>query len=96
MEVSALQELTTGQDGQVRSVTVKLVLSGRVHSILCRPVQLLYPLKIRCKTTAINPDEPSHGSEPPEILESPQVVETMEPPPKEIFQRSSLIQEEHP
>lgn len=38
-----------GSDGQIRGATVKMASRNRQHILLCRPVQLLYPLEVRCE-----------------------------------------------
>jgi len=41
-KLGVVQSLLTGWDGQARAATVKLASSGRQHSVLRRPIQLLF------------------------------------------------------
>ena len=46
-----VQEVMMSCDGLKRAATIKIVSSNRQHTTLRRPVQLLYPLEILCKST---------------------------------------------
>ena len=51
MELGLVQEIMRGRDGQTRAAIVKVASRDRQHSILKRPIQLLYPLEIQCEST---------------------------------------------
>ena len=64
----------------MRVATARLASRGRQHSILCRPVQLLYPLEICFKSAVNNPVELTHDPQTPEThtRKSSPSLETME------------------
>ena len=43
-KLGKVQEIIAGRDGKIRGATVKVSSNNRQHSMLRRPVQLLYPL----------------------------------------------------
>lgn len=45
-----VQEVMKGRDGLKRAATITIVSSNQPHSTLRRPIQLLYPLEIFCKS----------------------------------------------
>ena len=57
-----------GQDGQTRAAVVKVASRGQQHTILKRPVQLLYPFEIHCESTETTPPETSLDPESSELL----------------------------
>ena len=65
-KLGVVQESMVGKDGQVRAATIRLASRCGQHSILSRPVQLLYPLEIGFKSAADNPDELTHDPQNPE------------------------------
>lgn len=48
--LGVIQEIIPGRDGEIRGAIVKQAERGRNHTLLRRPVQLLYPLEISCLT----------------------------------------------
>ena len=59
-KLGIVQELFKGKDGMTRAATVKIASSDQQYSTLKRPIQLLYPLEIRCESTNItHPETPS-------------------------------------
>ncbi len=51
-----VQDVLKGGDGLTRAATVKIASVDQRHSVLRRPVQLLYPLEIGCNSTpALHP-----------------------------------------
>lgn len=78
-KLGVVQEVATGRDNQVRAATVKVASSGRQHSTLKRPIQLLYPLEIRSEFTyAAAPTKPS-VSDKSSTPERPQSAPTSRP-----------------
>lgn len=67
-KLGIVQELMKGQDGLTRAATVKIAACGRQHSILRRPIQLLYPLEIHCESTELASSESPTNTENPESL----------------------------
>ena len=45
-KLGRIQQLFTGQDGLPRSALVKVAVRGNEHTLLKRPLQLLYPLEV--------------------------------------------------
>jgi hypothetical protein len=45
-KLGKVEELFPGRDGKIRGAAVKLPSTGRQHSTLNRPIQLLYPLEV--------------------------------------------------
>jgi len=85
-KLGVVQEVMPGRDGQVRAAVVKLASSGPRAPILRRPIQLLYPLEIRCKSSVRQPavrsapESVSPTSEPCEpVSQSPTVEEQSRP-----------------
>ncbi len=76
-KLGRIQELMKGRDGQFRGATVKMATRGR---LLHRPIQLLYPLEVRC------PEEPTNDAEEPDTEQEADVVTG---DPVEIRRRSS-------
>ncbi len=66
--LEAIQELMKGQDGQFRGATVKMATRGRQQTLLHRPIQLLYPLEVRC------PEMPTNDAEEPDTEQEADVV----------------------
>ena len=54
-KLGIVQELLKGKDGMVRAATVKIASSDQQYSTLKRPIQLLYPLEIRCESSITQP-----------------------------------------
>ena len=50
-KLGIVQEIMKGRDGQTRAAVVKIASCDQQHSILKRPIQLLYPLEIQCEST---------------------------------------------
>ena len=50
-KLGLVQEVMRGRDGQTRAAIVKVASRDRQHSILKRPIQLLYPLEIQYEST---------------------------------------------
>ena len=50
-KLGLVQEIMRGRDGQTRAAIVKVASRDRQHSILKRPIQLLYPLEIQYEST---------------------------------------------
>lgn len=73
-----VKELLTGKDGQTRAATVRIVSRDRQHTILNRPIQLLYPLELHCE-----PDDSEYTDNEVEPAESiPEEQETRPTRPK--------------
>jgi len=70
-KLGVVQSLLTGRDGQARAATVKLASSGRQHSVLRRPIQLLFPLEIHGELPVNEPSSTSNSKSPP-TLEKPE------------------------
>ena len=45
--LARVQELITGQDGHIRGAVLGVISRNGEPTILCRPLQLLYPLEVR-------------------------------------------------
>lgn len=63
-KLGIVQELMEGQDGQTRAAVVKVASRDQQHTILKRPVQLLYPLETHCESTETTIPETSLDPEP--------------------------------
>ena len=69
-----------GRDGRTRAAVVKVASCNQQHSILKRPVQLLYPLEIHCELAGTTPPEASLDPELSEsLLEEDPVTERVRP-----------------
>ena len=58
-KLGIVQELLQGRDGQTRAAVVKVAARDQQHTMLKRPVQLLYPLETHCASTTATHPEPS-------------------------------------
>ena len=67
-KLGIVQEVLKGQDGLTRAAVVKIASRDQQHTILKRPIQLLYPLEIHCKTTATIPSPAPREPKPREPL----------------------------
>ena len=67
-KLGIVQNIMKGRDGLTRAAVVKVASRDRQHLILKRPIQLLYPLEIHCKSTDITTSEASLDPEPCESL----------------------------
>lgn len=47
--LAQVKETIVGKDGQVRGAVLKLPAKNGQTTLLCRPLQLLYPLEINCQ-----------------------------------------------
>ena len=80
-KLGRIQEVFPGADGLPRSALVRVASRGKQHTLLKRPIQLLYPLEIpnpedsseSMRATQLQPDKTlvtrSPVSEPPETCE---------------------------
>ena len=59
-KLGRIQETIAGKDGRIRGAVVKVASQNRQHSLLRRPVQLLYPLEVCSPHAAQVNSEPSN------------------------------------
>ena len=81
-----IQETIAGRDGRTRGAVVKVASRNRQHSLLRRPVQLLYPLEVRSPHAAQVSNEPG-----PEAMSQEDSFPTdtlQDPPDREPRRRS--------
>ena len=78
-KLGIVQEIMKGRDGLTRAAVVKVASRDRQHSILKRPIQLLYPLEIRCESTETIPSEAPLDPKPCEPLPADDVTEQVRP-----------------
>ena len=71
-KLGKIQEVYVGKDGLPRSALVKLATRDRQHTLLKRPLQLLYPLEV-------HHDE---SLPEPQVVPEPEIVPGMIPEPK--------------
>lgn len=55
-KLGSIQEVMVGQDGLIRGAVVRVASRDRQHLYLRRPIQLLYPLEVRCKQPSSIPE----------------------------------------
>ena len=67
-KLGIVQEVLKGRDGLTRAAVVKIASRDRQHTILKRPIQLLYPLEIHCETTTTTPPRRPLDPKPREPL----------------------------
>lgn len=61
-KLGRIQEVMMGRDGQIRGATVRMAVRDRQQVLLRRPIQLLYPLEVKCQDNRETP--PSEAEEP--------------------------------
>ncbi len=84
-KLERIQELMKGRDGQFRRATVKMATRGRQQTLLHRPIQLLYPLEVRCPN---GPEKPTNDAEEPDTEQEADVVTE---DPMETRQRTTCV-----
>ena len=57
-----IEEVMKGRDGRIRGVTVKMANKDGKQSLLNRPIQLLYPLEVKCHETTSEEGEVTQNS----------------------------------
>ena len=93
-KLGIVQELMKGQNGQARAAVVKVASRDQQHTILKRPVQLLYPLEIHCESTGMTPPETSLDPEPSELLPDSDIVTERVRPKRAAAEKADEVRRE--
>jgi hypothetical protein len=71
-KLGLVQEIMKGREGRTRAAVVNVASRDRQHSILKRPIQLLYPLEIQCELIEASRCEPPLDPESSDQESSPE------------------------
>ena len=93
-KLGIVQELMEGRDGQTRAAVVKVASRDQQHTILKRPVQLLYPLETRCESTETTIPETSLDPEPSEPLPDSDTVTDRIRPKRAAAEKADKVRRE--
>ena len=93
-KLGMVQEIMKGQDGLTRAAVVKIASRDRQHSVLRRPIQLLYPLEIHCESTEPSPSEslsnPENSESVSERVDVSKPTVRREQPPREQMSKEGM------